>query len=137
MTVKCNEICIVSTELSIRLSSRWGCVIILSNKGPRMLTLILLFQSTAAQPLNLTCVGAGTANKIAVTNVYGSGRGNGTVGTTPYSYSSSGNAIAYSSRQQDFADQVDVRLFSGDDRIRMPRTMLPAIRGGDGGWFKL
>ena len=102
-----------------------------------MLTLILLLQSTAAQPLNLTCVGAGTANKIAVTNVYGSGRGNGTVGTTPYSYSNSGNATAYSSRQQDFADQVDVRLFAGDDRIRMPRTMLPAIRGGNDGWFKL
>ncbi len=40
-------------------------------------------------------------------------------------------------RQQDFADQVDVRLFSGDDRIRMPRTMLPLIRGGSEGWFKL
>ena len=102
-----------------------------------MLTFILLLQSTAAQPLNLTCVGAGTANKVAVTNVYGSGGGYGTVGTTPYSYNGSGNATAYSSRQQDFADQVDVRLFSGDDRIRMPRTMLPAIRGGDGGWFRL
>lgn len=102
-----------------------------------MLTFILLLQSTAAQPLNLTCVGAGTANKVTVTNVYGSGGGSGTVGTTPYSYNGSGNATAYGSRQQDFADQVDVRLFAGDDRIRMPRTMLPAIRGGDGGWFKL
>lgn len=102
-----------------------------------MLTLLLLVQATVAQPLNLTCVGAGTANKVTVTNVYGSGGGHGTVGTTPYSYTGSGNATAYGSRQQDFADQVDVRLFSGDDRIRMPRTMLPAIRGGNGGWFKL
>lgn len=40
-------------------------------------------------------------------------------------------------RQQGFADQVDVRLFSGDDRIRLPRTILPPIRGGKAGWFKL
>jgi hypothetical protein len=40
-------------------------------------------------------------------------------------------------RHQGFADQVDVRLFSGDDRIRMPRTMLPPIHGGSDGWFKL
>jgi hypothetical protein len=40
-------------------------------------------------------------------------------------------------RQQGFGDQVDVRLFNGDDRIRMPRTMLPPIHGGNAGWFKL
>lgn len=40
-------------------------------------------------------------------------------------------------RQQGFREQVDIRLFGDDDRIRMPRTMLPAIRGGKGGWFKL
>ena len=40
-------------------------------------------------------------------------------------------------RQQGFEDQVDVRLFGWDDRIRMPRTMLPRIHGGDGGWFRL
>lgn len=96
-----------------------------------------MLQAAPVQPLNLTCMGAGTANKVTVTNVYGSGGGSGMVGTTPYSYSGSGNATAYGRRQQDFADQVDVRLFSGDDRIRMPRTMLPAIRGGNGGWFKL
>ena len=35
------------------------------------------------------------------------------------------------------ADQVDIRLFGGDDRIRMPRTMLPPIHGGSDGWFRL
>jgi hypothetical protein len=40
-------------------------------------------------------------------------------------------------RQQGFEDQVDVRLFGGDDRIRLPRSMLPPVHGGDGGWFKL
>jgi len=102
-----------------------------------MFIIIALLQAAATPPLNLTCMGAGTANKVAVTNVYGSGGGSGTVGTTPYSYSGSGSATAYSKRQQDFADQVDIRLFAGDDRIRMPRTMLPAIRGGNDGWFKL
>lgn len=102
-----------------------------------MFIFLALLQAADTQPLNLTCMGAGTANKVTVTNVYGSGNAYGTVGTTPYSYSGSGNATAYGSRQQEFADQVDVRLFAGDDRIRMPRTMLPPIRGGNGGWFKL
>lgn len=102
-----------------------------------MLALIILLQVTAAPPLNLSCIGGGTANKVAVTNVYGSSSGSGSVGTTPYNYSGSGNATAYSTRQQGFADQVDVRLFAGDDRIRMPRTMLPAIHGGRDGWFEL
>ena len=102
-----------------------------------MLTMLVLLQSVSTQPLNLTCMGGGTANKITVTNVYGSTSGYGSVGSTPYSYNGSGNATAYGQRQQGFADQVDVRLFGGDDRIRMPRTMLPPIRGGSDGWFKL
>ncbi len=103
-----------------------------------MLAMLILLQTAAAtQPLNLTCMGGGTANKVTVTNVYGSNSGSGSVGATPYSYSGTGNATAYGQRQQGFADQVDVRLFSGDDRIRMPRTMLPPIRGGKDGWFRL
>ena len=102
-----------------------------------MFTLIALLQMASAQPLNLTCMGGGTANKATVTNVYGTTSGSGSVGTTPYSYNGSGNATAYGHRQQGFADQVDIRLFGGDDRIRMPRTMLPPIHGGSDGWFKL
>lgn len=102
-----------------------------------MFVIMFAFQAAASQPLNLTCVGSGTANKIAVTNVYGRSNGFGSVGSTPYKYSGSGDATVYSMRQQDFGDQVDVRLFAGDDRIRMPRTMLPPIRGGKDGWFKL
>jgi hypothetical protein len=59
------------------------------------------------------------------------------VGGTPVSGSGYSTTTVTGMRQQDFADQVDVRLFSGDDRIRLPRTMLPAFRGGEGGWFKL
>ena len=40
-------------------------------------------------------------------------------------------------KDRGFNDQVDLRLFTGDDRIRMPRTMLPGIHGGDHGWFVL
>lgn len=91
----------------------------------------------APQPLNLTCLGAGTANKpsTATVNSYGSFSGN--LGTTPYSGSGSGFGTITGMRQQGFEDQVDVRLFSGDDRIRLPRTMLPLIKGGKDGWFKL
>lgn len=102
-----------------------------------MLPLLFLAQSVVAAPLNLTCFGAGTANKTAVTSVYGSNSGGGTIGSTPYSYNGSGSATVTRRRQQGFADQVDIRLFAGDDRIRMPRTMLPPIRGGKDGWFKL
>ena len=102
-----------------------------------MLAMLMLLQATATPPLNLTCMGGGTANKVTVTNVYGTTSGSGSVGTTPYSYSGSGNATAYGRRQQGFADQVDIRLFGGDNRIRMPRTMLPPIHGGNDGWFRL
>lgn len=81
----------------------------------------LLVQAAASEPLNLTCLGAGTANKPLVGSVYASG----------------GTATITSMRQEGFQDQVDLRLFAGDDRIRMPRTMLPALRGGADGWFKL
>jgi len=37
----------------------------------------------------------------------------------------------------DPANQVQVRLFAGDDAIKLPRAMLPVLRGGDEGWFKL
>ena len=95
-------------------------------------------QAAASQePLNLTCGGAGTANKVAVANAYGNSSFSGSVGTTPVFGSGSSSATIYSKRQQGFADQVDVRLFSGDDRIRLPRTLLPPLHGGDDGWFKL
>jgi hypothetical protein len=91
----------------------------------------------AQQPLNLTCGGAGTANKTTVVNGYSSGSFSGSVGTTPIAGSVSGNTTVYGHRQQGFEDQVDVRLFSGDDRIRLPRTLLPPLHGGSDGWFKL
>jgi hypothetical protein len=48
-----------------------------------------------------------------------------------------GWASAISHHDRQFNDQVDIRIFTGDDRIRLPRTMLPGIHGGEAGWFKL
>ena len=97
----------------------------------------LAAQAAAQQPLNLTCFGGGTANKVRVATVNTNAYGSGTVGSTPYS----GNAYGWSTmtipHQQGFEDQVDIRLFSGDDRIRLPRTILPPAHGGRDGWFKL
>jgi len=94
-------------------------------------------QAGAQPPLELTCFGGGIANKVSVatansnTNVYGS------IGTTPISGTGHGSTTVTIPRQEGFNDQVDVRLFGGDDRIRMPASMLPPIRGGSAGWFKL
>ncbi len=85
-----------------------------------MLALLLMIE-TAQEPLNLTCFGGGTANKSSYARAW----------------SSEGSVNFLGKRQQGFEDQVDIRLFDGDDRIRMPRTMLPPIRGGKDGWFKL
>ena len=95
-------------------------------------------QGAASQPpLQLTCFGAGTANKATARTAYSNAYVSGRVGTTPYSGSGNATTTVYGMRQQGFEDQVDVRLFNGDDRIRLPRTMLPPIHGGNGGWFKL
>lgn len=93
--------------------------------------------AAAQQPLNLICFGGGTANKISSTSVNTYGSFSGSVGTTPISGQGNSYGTLTSTRQQPFGDQVDIRLFAGDDRIRMPGTMLPPLRGGKDGWFKL
>ena len=77
--------------------------------------------ATGQGPLQLTCVGAGTASKASGAMVYGYG----------------GWASILKHKDRGFNDQVDIRLFNGDDRIRIPRSMLPGIHGGHDGWFKL
>jgi hypothetical protein len=89
------------------------------------------------RPLQITCLGAGTANKVAVVSGSSSGSFSGFAGTTMISGTTSGSSTAFVPHDRPFEDQVDIRLFSGDDRIRMPRTMLPPLHGGSGGWFKL
>ena len=94
-------------------------------------------EPAAQQPLQLTCFGGGTANKVTTRTAHSNTYVSGNVGGTNFSGSGNGSTTVYGQRQQAFGDQVDVRLFAGDDRIRMPRTMLPPLHGGDGGWFKL
>ena len=67
--------------------------------------------ANAQGPLQLTCVGAGTASKVSGAMVYGYG----------------GWASILKHKDRGFNDQVDIRLFNGDDRIRMPRSMLPGL----------
>lgn len=102
-----------------------------------MIFLLMIQAVTAQAPLNITCFGGGTANKPTIATVNSSGSFAANIGTTPVYGNSSGSSTVYGNRQQGFEDQVDVRLFSGDDRIRLPRTILPLIHGGADGWFKL
>ena len=94
-------------------------------------------EPAAQQPLQLTCFGGGTANTARVATINNNAYGSGMVGTTPYSGSAYGSSTVVIPGHRNFGDQVDIRLFNGDDRIRMPRLMLPAFHGGNDGWFKL
>lgn len=75
--------------------------------------------------LNLMCFGGGSANKVASATAWGWNR------------FGSSTATVFGQRSQGFDDQVSLRISSSEGRLRMPRTMLPAIHGGDDGWFKL
>ena len=74
-----------------------------------------------SRPLQLTCMGSGVASKATSAAAWGWG----------------GGGFATGHKDRGFNDQVDIRLFTGDDRIRLPRTMLPGLHGGDHGWFKV
>jgi hypothetical protein len=74
-----------------------------------------------SRPLELTCLGTGVASKATSAVAWGWG----------------GWGVATGHKDRGFNDQVDLRLFTGDDRVRMPRTMLPGLHGGDHGWFKV
>ena len=83
--------------------------------------------------LDLVCGGSGTANKTTVIT----GNSNTTYTGSGGFVSGSSNATVYGTRQQGFGDQVALFIQGGEGRIRMPRAMLPALRGGEDGWFKL
>lgn len=44
---------------------------------------------------------------------------------------------SFGTRSVGFGDQVNLWVDGSEGRIRMPRSMLPPIHGGDDGWFKL
>jgi len=94
-------------------------------------------QPTSGGQLNLTCVGGGTAEKASVVTGSSNGYVSGMVGGTLVSGTVTGSSTVVVPRNEQFSDQVDIQLFNGNDRIRLPRTTIPTFHGGDGGWFRL
>ena len=98
----------------------------------RAIVLIVSLVATAAgaEPdnvsMNLACVGGGTANRVT----------SGTVNA----WDNNGNfasGTVTGHRSVGFDDQVNLVIEGSEGRIRMPRSMLPLIHGGQDGWFKL
>lgn len=88
--------------------------------------------------LDLICFGAGAANKATSGTVFGNQSGTvmGSRGGFA-TYGGSSSATIVGTRSQGFEDQVTLFVENGEGQLRMPRTMLPLIRGGNDGWFKL
>jgi len=92
-----------------------------------MLALYLVAALTPQEaPLTLVCGGGGSANKVTTSSAQAWDNNGNTASATITGH-----------RSQGFEDQVDLVIDGENSRIRMPRTMLPAIRGGKDGWFKL
>lgn len=92
--------------------------------------LVFLWTPVAAQEpsnrLDLVCLGAGAANKATSSQAY--------------AWDNAGNAATANvvgNRSVPFEDQVNLWVEGDKGSIRMPRTMLPAIRGGKDGWFEI
>jgi hypothetical protein len=76
--------------------------------------------------LNLVCGGGGNANSASLATIH--------------SWDSDGNtggATVSGSRTVGFEDEVAVQIAGADGKLRMPRSMLPPLHGGDNGWFNL
>jgi hypothetical protein len=58
-------------------------------------------------------------------------------GITNFNASGSSSDTTYVPRTQSFSDQLDLIIENGDGKIRVPRVMLPLLRGGENGWFKI
>lgn len=80
----------------------------------------------AGNRLNLMCDGAGAANKQ--TNTFAQG------------WDSDGNSASATitgQRSVGFEDQLQLWIEGGEGKARLPRAMLPVIRGGEDGWFEI
>ncbi|QPI75370.1 hypothetical protein [Sphingobium sp. Cam5-1] len=81
----------------------------------------------AAAPLHLVCLGNGSANRITSSS-----------GSAWASNGASAWGQVIGTRDVPFDDQVNIELADdGTGQIRMPRAMLPKIRGGKDGWFEI
>lgn len=87
--------------------------------------MVSLGEVQAAQ-INLICMGSGTTTDGSVSTVLGT-NSNGDIAT----------ANVMNSETVGFRDQVNIEINDDDTgRIRIPRIMLPTIRGGKDGWFE-
>jgi len=76
--------------------------------------------------LNLTCSGSG----IAAINK----------STSAYAHDNYGNSVVItgnSSTAVNYTSTTDFKMANGEATIRLPRIILPSIRGGENGWFKI
>lgn len=80
----------------------------------------------SAQRFDLVCLGAGAANRRSTATV-----------SAWDSYGGFGSANVVGNRSVPFDDQVNLSIEGGEGRIRMPRAMLPILRGGENGWFRI
>lgn len=116
---------------------RWplcrGAVVLLSRSGGNNIMKLryaaallstLWAQVAVAQELHLICGGSGSANKISTSRASVSGSVNADINVMEH-------------RRVGFEDQVNIDIVGSAGRIRVPRTMLPPIHGGDNGWFEL
>lgn len=91
---------------------------------PLLLFAASLAAPASAQSLYLSCMGSGAAAKESSSDVQMSdGKGETSWGSVT------------STRDLAFEDEVKIEIVGGEGRIRMPRAMLPDIRGGKDGWF--
>ncbi|ASJ91265.1 hypothetical protein [Porphyrobacter sp. CACIAM 03H1] len=91
--------------------------------------LVLAAPATAQESgnrLSLICAGGGYATKLDQSTAQAWNN-----------YGDSATATVQSPSRVGFQDQTQLWVEGSEGRIRMPPSMLPAIRGGEDGWFKL
>lgn len=80
-----------------------------------------------AQTLHLVCLGAGSGNRAFQT-----------FGTAQNNAGGSAWGQSVGMRPVPFDDQVNIEIGEdGTGRVRMPKMMLPGVRGGKDGWFEI
>ncbi|WP_156428415.1 hypothetical protein [Novosphingobium sp. FSW06-99] len=84
------------------------------------------FAQEAGNRLYLLCDGGGTANKADGSFAQGWNNHGGT-----------SSALAIGHATVGFEDQLQIWIEGNAGKARMPRSMLPKLHGGEGGWFEI
>lgn len=80
----------------------------------------------AGDRLNIVCAGGGYANRVDQSTAQ-----------VRNNYGDTATATVQSQNRVGFNDQLQLWIEGDEGRIRMPPSMLPLLRGGEDGWFKL